>query len=101
MRGGSVSTGHTTRFRLRDEDTKIIEPSTTKSAKRATKKWNGKEKGSAQKNQSAQTEDRQSTETSDEQTKEQPTELSHVNDDEEPTLEPSTTKSPKRRAETG
>ena len=50
MRGESVSTGRTTRFRLRDEDTEIIEPSTTKSPKRVTKKRSGKEKGSAQKN---------------------------------------------------
>ena len=96
IRGGSVSAGYTTRFKLRDEDIDIVEPSTTKSPMRGTKKHGGKENGSAQKKHS---EERQTT--SAEQTEEQPIALPPVSDSEEELEQPtnvdaSVTKSPRK-----
>ena len=92
IRGGSVSAGRTTRFRLRDEDIEIVEPSTTKSPKRGTKKHGGKGKGLAQKKRS------------EEQTEEQSTALPPVSDSEEELEQPtnvdtSVTKSPRKGSE--
>ena len=99
IRGGSVSAGCTTRFKLRDEDIDIVESSTTKFPKRGTKKYGGKEKGSAQKKHS----EKQQT-TSVEQTEEQLTALPLVSNSEEELEQPtnvdaSVMKSPRKGTE--
>ncbi|XP_027166085.1 DNA ligase 1-like [Coffea eugenioides] len=93
----SVSAGHTTRFKLRDEDIEIVEPSTTKSPKRGTEKHGEKGKGSVQKKHS---EEWQTAE----QTEEQPTALPPVSDSEKELEQPinadaSVTKSPRKMME--
>ncbi|XP_027182007.1 uncharacterized protein LOC113780402 [Coffea eugenioides] len=94
IRGGFVSAGRTTRFRSRDEDNEIIEPSATKSPKRVTKKHGEKGKGSAQKKHS---EERQTT--SAKQTALPPVSDSEEELEQSTNVDTSVTKSPRKGTE--